>query len=299
MILERTKIYSQFTIHNSQFTIHNSQFTIHNSQFTMDLTLPKNYLDLFNYFYYAIHPAVFIFGIWGIWLFRNRLFKKKLFRFLAILLVFDFLLKNLKFWHTGMLTERYVLILIVIANIFIAIACLYSGRLIGIGELFKKNKKVKQVWICLVSIAVVIMIGQNFKAAFNKPWLRGVGEQIKGNNTPPSQVVILTNYDDPRLGFYANADTLMLNLSNFIIHNYNKFNSNEYDIIHCSGIRGFINNLNNFHSCDIYLFLYKKNPDSLKKRFKVEGFKFPFKLVREFNYKKKSYLYKYNSVNDF
>ena len=269
----------------------------------MDFTSPKNYLDLFNYFYYAIHPAVFVFGFLGIFLYRKKIIENKVVRFLAVFLVFDLLLKNVKFWNTGMLTERYVLIFVFIFNIFISIFCIYLYKLIQRHKMFEWQSKkyssfnTKNIFYAVVMTTLLVMVGQNFNPAFNKPWIRGVAEYAKnGTQCCDRRYVVLSNSNDARIGFYLNAEQFIVKLPHLYVYRGVKFNSDDLNTIKLGDIKQVIRQCRNNTKVQIFLFLEKIPPAYLKKIFRKKYVKKHFKLIREFEVKgkeKKSYLYKY------
>ena len=224
----------------------------------------KDYLNLFNYFFYAAHPIIFVFAIIGICCVFKKMLRKPLPRFIIVLAVLDISLKCFKYYKTGIMTERYLLLLVVIFNILACYGIIFSsGFLYRIIVKSKKNKfaeklNAKNIFYSIIIITALFMIGQTFKPNFDKPWINGINEDIqsvyKGTETP----IIITNSDDSRIGYIANSKMLRLNLNNFYI--WNKFNmlGSVKDVYSLkSGIENFQVNLKLLGGNNVFVFLKK------------------------------------------
>ena len=262
----------------------------------------NTYLHLFNYFFYSIHPAVFVVGILGLIVYSKKLFGNKLIRFLTILLVFDIGLKSFKFLKTGMLTERYLFITVVIFNIFAAVFIVLGSMVVQkklklfIGKYHLKYS-IRQIIVFLFGVIIVVMLCQNFNPRFDKSWIKDIAVEIEKTSSGSDRPIILCNAMDERIGYYAKADMLQVNLKNFMIYNNNKYNEKKYyKLIRKPGsVFSFMINLHSLGANNIYFFIAKKSPAYLENIFKVSGNSNPFKLIKVYKSKGKQYcLYQLN-----
>ena len=265
----------------------------------------KDYLKLFNYFFYAAHPIIFVFAIVGICCVFKKMLRKPLPRFIIVLAVLDISLKCFKYYKTGIMTERYLLLLVVIFNILACYGIIFSSgflyRRIVKGKKVKFAEKItaKNILYLIVMITAFFMIGQTLKPNFDKPWINGVNEDIqsvyKGTETP----IIITNGDDSRIGYIANSKMLRLNLNNFYI--WNKFKmlgsvKDEYSLK--SGIENFQKNLKLLGGNNVFVFLEKIKADDFKKVFEDRNIQFPLKLIKNYYRNRKEYcLFQYDILS--
>ena len=262
----------------------------------------KDYLDLFNYFFYALHPIIFVVAIIGIFCVFRKIKKRSLVRFLFILLVFDILLKAFKYYKTGILTERYLLITVFAGSVFASIGIYrissFLYRLIrkhNVLQGYRINRK--RIFCVIIIISSIVMIGQTLKPNFDKPWINGIKEDIQSVYNGIETPIIITNGDDSRIGYIANAKMLRLNLNNFYIWNKFKMLGSVKDG-HAlkSGIENFQKNLKLLGGNNVFVFLEKTNPAKFEKIFEDRAIPFPLKLIKIYHRGKKEYcLYQFTN----
>jgi hypothetical protein len=261
----------------------------------MNICSLKDYLDLFNYFFYALHPAIFIAAIIGIFCIFKKLSRNHLVRFLFILLVFDVLLKIFKFYKTGVLTERYLLITVFSGCVFASIGIYHSSSILfklikekNVLEAYRINRE--KIFCVIVIIISVIMIGQILKPNFDKPWINGIKYDIQRIYSGDKIPIVITNGNDSRIGYVAKAKMLKLNMNTFSIRDsFKMLGQVNSEFVLKFSIANFQQYLKLLGGKNVFVFLEKVNSSELEKKFKDRNIFFPLKLIKTYYRGKKEY----------
>jgi hypothetical protein len=229
-----------------------------------------NYLNIENWLAFiiilfrGIYPVIFILIIIGLWNNCKRFILNKYSRLLIILFFVSFIIRFLKYFSQGWLSERYLLPLVLVITPFAAKGFYDFTKYINHKLLAKKfTLKTKNIFIIFTIIVALIMLGKSLRPHWDKPWFISM-RNIVNNEVPANESrLIISNINDNRLGYYTKAQVSVLNLKNNNL-------TNLYNYIHQSECK------------HIYLFLDGVKPITFKKMFLNNNISFDFKLLKEY-----------------
>ncbi|MCP4179659.1 MAG: hypothetical protein GY756_18020 [bacterium] len=247
------------------------------------------WLEFLNILFRGIYPIIFILVIIAFIHNWRRFLKNKYSRLLIILFIICFIIRFIKFFSQGWLSERYLESMILILTPFAAKG-LYDFTKYVNYKIIKKKYKIStnRLFIFFLIIIAVIMMGKVLRPHWDKLWFFSMDTIINKEQSVNAKRIIITNDADVRLIYYTNSAMIGLELNNFKFKNdqyragWDKDKSDLMKFKFKPGIRNFYKNISTLGYKHVYLFLERVDPGKFKNSFISKGLPFKFKLLKEY-----------------
>lgn len=277
----------------------------------------KLWLILLDRLIGALFPVVCILLIFSC--FNKTIFKKNSpFRLLLIAVLLDFFLRALLFFSGVRYSDRYFLVLTVMA-----IVPAVPGVLKLI-ELFQKFAgryypaiTLRFSTVLIFSVISIACVGKALNPRFDKKWIKEISVVIKTSCPEAQKPVLITDLADRRIAYYAKAEYLKFCTETDKIFTYAENKSLEIraesgiiiatpgkgrlcgafiSLNMPAGIADFADNIHQLGGERVFVLMCRKDSD-FRELFRAKGLIFPLKLIREFHDDKKRPLCLYQGYN--
>ncbi|HJO93049.1 MAG TPA: hypothetical protein QF753_06595 [Victivallales bacterium] len=247
------------------------------------------WLEFIDILFRGIYPIIFILVIIAFIHNWRKFLKNKYSRLLIILFLICFLVRFLKLFSQGWLSERYLESIILILTPFAAKG-LYDFTKILNYKIIKKKYKIStnRLFILFLIIIAVIMMGKVLRPHWDKPWLFSLNTVINKKQPRNTKRIIITNDDDIRLAYSTNSAMIVIKLNPFRFENNQyivSWDKDESDMLKFkfeAGIRNIYKNISTLGYKHVYLFLNRVNPNEFNELFISNSLPFKFKLLKEY-----------------
>ncbi len=227
--------------------------------------------------------------------------------FCAFALV-DLCVKFYKMIASGFFERRYMLPFLCILIIFAA-----DGLLNKLAPSLQKYLKkrfsiltLRKIIGGLISVLFMIYFIILMIPSLDHPWFTGIQTIVKQECPKGKKPILLSNYNDPRLGHYANSKVFVFSIKYFKLSNkiktYNmKWNSDELIRGLPSGIKKFTSNIEKLGGNNVFIFLYGVTDSAFKKLFTDKNLNFPFKLLKVYHdrHNKPVCIYQFEKIGSY
>ena len=210
-------------------------------------------------------------------------------RLFCVFAFLDLVVKFYKMITSGHFERRYMLPFLCVLIIFAA-----DGLFNKLVPFLYKHLREKfpfltlrKITIGLISILFIVYFIIIMIPSLDHPWYQSIRNIVQQECPKGEKPIILSNYPDVRLGYYANSELFVFSLKDFRITNkariYRKKWSSDKLIENLpSGINSFVNNVKKLGGDNVFIFLYDVKDSDFRKFFKEEKKQLPFRLLKEY-----------------
>ena len=211
-------------------------------------------------------------------------------RLFCVFIIMDLGVKFCRTVNHGYSERRYMLPFLCVLIIFGA-----DGLLNSFVPFFHRYLRerfpfltLRNIAIGLISILFIADFALVIFPSLDHPWFESIRTVVAQECPKDKKPVILSNYSDSRLGYYANSELFVFSTKDFKLTNNvyiyrKKWSTDELIKNKPSGINHFTGTVKKLGGNNVFIFLYNMKDSDFRKLFEEKNLKFPFKLLKGYN----------------